>query len=69
MKFYIKTVCPYCGLKNENDIEKNERFYEHKIVYCDSDIGGCDRYYVIGLSLSIDVDVYKLEEANQNEQP
>jgi len=56
-----KFTCPYCGVENHRvaqiDLEE-----VRTIVCCDSDEGGCDKYYVAAYYTEIVVQEFKIEE-------
>lgn len=54
--------CPYCGTKIAVYNEVNSTFYTvRKVVTCDIDAGGCDRLFVVGYTLTVEVSTLKIE--------
>lgn len=62
-KFYW--TCPLCATNQIAwaDIEGGNKT-TRKIVFCDNEQGGCDQPVVLFLTVSVNVSVYKLVEAN-----
>jgi hypothetical protein len=42
--------CPYCGVLQGGKIEVSE--YGKQVINCDTDVGGCDKYFVIDIPYS-----------------
>jgi hypothetical protein len=57
----LNVRCPYCGLENIVPLDIDSRFIPKQIVTCDTEIGGCDKDFVIDPHFEITADVYKIE--------
>ena len=57
----VKAICPYCGLENIFNLNIDSHYIPKQIVTCDTEIGGCDKDFVIDPHFEINADVYKIE--------
>lgn len=51
-------ICPYCYTTTRVGVEGDA----HHVILCCVDEGGCDKYFVIKVQVSVDVTVYRMEE-------
>lgn len=56
----ISAKCPYCGRPNKLPIDANN-FTGRDIVNCDSENGGCDRYFVAFWTVAVRTDTKSID--------
>ena len=59
MERYVHTTCPYCG--KEAKVKAEDNYGEKKVVLCDSEEGGCDKYFVADITVFFNVHPLKIE--------
>lgn len=52
-------TCPYCGHEQHQAFEHPKG---HKIIYCDDEMGGCAKPYVVFWETKVLAKVYELAE-------
>ncbi len=61
MKVTVRPKCPYCNVENTVTVEKENVRKTQGLVTCDNEIGGCDKNFVLAVSLEPIVEVKKIE--------
>ena len=58
----IRVKCPYCGFENVIKAKSVNNSYHPNVVTCDSEEGGCDRFFGVKITLSVITSVYEMQE-------
>jgi hypothetical protein len=56
----VEVRCPYCGTVNMVDIEF-PGYSQPRVITCDIEQGGCDKYFVVQPHVNVEVKTYKIE--------
>lgn len=59
MKRTITVKCPYCGARMNVAVTNDYR--QKKVVTCDMENGGCDKDFVVSVTVSISTKSLKIE--------
>lgn len=57
----VEIKCPYCGFVNKVNLEYEDQYPSPGIIICDSEEGGCDRYFVIKPRINLEARTFKIE--------
>jgi phage FluMu protein Com len=64
-----KIKCPYC--KALNEIPSTEVLQPHirrRLICCDVEQGGCDKYFVFKAKVNIEITTWKIEENGERNE-
>ena len=53
---FIDIICPNCGFKNQINI-KYTQLKIKEIITCDSEIGGCDKDFLVSIKFNLTTEV------------
>lgn len=59
MKRTITVNCPYCGRRVNVSVTND--YGQKKVVACDKEDGGCDKDFVVAVTVSINAKALKIE--------